>query len=76
MRAQVFILLTVVLCASIPAATGHGGDPPPGPEWVHHHWVWGDASTQDSAEGFVAGFLDHDMPVQAGNLGSRPLETR
>jgi len=35
------------------------------PEWVLKHWVWEDASTQESALEMVDGFLNRDIPVGA-----------
>lgn len=44
------------------------------PEWVFHHWVWEDESTQQSAIRLVNDYIAHDIPVGAIIIDS-PWET-
>ena len=46
----------------------------PWPEWVFHHWVWEDESTQQSATSLVDDYLARDIPVGAIIIDS-PWET-
>ena len=46
----------------------------PWPEWVFHHWVWEDESTQQSATALVEGYRQRDIPVGAIIIDS-PWET-
>ncbi|PCJ77527.1 MAG: hypothetical protein COA57_16630 [Flavobacteriales bacterium] len=46
----------------------------PWPEWIFHHWVWEDESTQQSAIQLVDDYLAHDIPVGAIIIDS-PWET-
>jgi len=46
----------------------------PWPEWVFHHWVWEDESTQQSAIQLVDDYIAHDIPVGAIIIDS-PWET-
>ena len=46
----------------------------PWPEWVFHHWVWEDESTQESAIALVDDYLAHGIPVGAIIIDS-PWET-
>src|SRR5687768_9609479 len=46
----------------------------PWPEWVFHHWVWEDESTQESALQLVNDYIAHDIPVGAIIIDS-PWET-
>ncbi len=46
----------------------------PWPEWVFHHWVWEDESTQESAMQLVDDYIAHDIPVGAIIIDS-PWET-
>ena len=38
---------------------------PPWPEWVYHHWVWEDESTQESALALANGYAAQNIPVGA-----------
>lgn len=55
-------------------ADGSTGPAAPWPEWVFHHWVWEDESTQQSATQHVADYLAHNIPVGAIIIDS-PWET-
>lgn len=46
----------------------------PWPEWVFHHWVWEDESTQQSALQLIDDYKAHDIPVGAIIIDS-PWET-
>lgn len=46
----------------------------PWPEWVFHHWVWEDESTQQSAMQLVDDYQAHSIPVGAVIIDS-PWET-
>ncbi len=46
----------------------------PWPQWIFHHWVWYDESTQQSAQQLVDDYLAHDIPVGAIIIDS-PWET-
>lgn len=47
----------------------------PWPEWIFHHWIWEDESTQASAQQIVDDYLAHDIPVGAIIIDS-PWETQ
>lgn len=46
----------------------------PWPQWIFHHWVWEDESTQQSAIDLVDGYIQHTIPVGAIIIDS-PWET-
>ena len=46
----------------------------PWPEWVFHHWVWEDESTQQSATNLVDDYIQNGIPVGAIIIDS-PWET-
>ncbi len=62
-----FITLTY-FCHSLTAQTT------PWPEWVFHHWVWEDESTQQSALQLIDDYKAHNIPVGAIIIDS-PWET-
>ncbi len=75
MRSVELSLCGLLGCAS--AALGIEAadlDPVPWPEWVHHHWVWENEGTRESATALVRGYLDRDVPVGALVIDS-PWET-
>ncbi|MGI6745488.1 MAG: Alpha-xylosidase [Firmicutes bacterium ADurb.Bin300] len=40
-------------------------EPPAWPTWVHEHWVWENAGTQESALQFASDFIEKGIPVGA-----------
>jgi alpha-glucosidase (family GH31 glycosyl hydrolase) len=71
---QGLCLGVLLLCGGAIAAGSDTETAPPWPEWVHHHWVWENEGTRDSALSLVQGYLERDVPVGAVIIDS-PWET-
>ncbi len=77
MRRRAICLTAIVITGSASAAGDRVEaplEPVPWPEWVHHHWVWENEGTRESATALVRDYLDRDVPVGALIIDS-PWET-
>ncbi len=74
-RLSVWVLLAGLGAGAGSAVAATRQDPaPPWPEWVHHHWVWENEGTRESALALVQGYLEREVPVGAVIIDS-PWET-
>jgi len=67
-------IVTLFFLSIISAGNFIGAQTTAWPEWVFHHWVWEDESTQQSALQLVDDYKAHNIPVGAIIIDS-PWET-
>jgi alpha-glucosidase (family GH31 glycosyl hydrolase) len=79
-RHSVLFLFVLILSEVLTGSSVLNGNdkpvvsPPPWPEWVHRHWVWENAGTEESATQLVNDYLSRNIPVGAVII-DRPWQT-